>query len=91
MSQIYREGELVWAKMRGHPAWPAKVSHSTLAQNALVLMRVLQVVRPPKGQLRPPGKLWIFFYGTHEQYATVITPFCEICNLLYPQCMDDDN
>lgn len=26
MSQTYREGELVWAKMRGHPHWPAKVS-----------------------------------------------------------------
>jgi hypothetical protein len=48
MSETYREGQLVWAKMRGHPHWPAKVARS------------------PKGQSRPQGKFWIFFYGTHE-------------------------
>ena len=24
----FRDGDLVWAKMRGHPAWPAKVKYA---------------------------------------------------------------
>ena len=26
MSKTFKEKEVVWAKMRGHPHWPAKVS-----------------------------------------------------------------
>lgn len=28
---------------------------------------ILQVARPPKGEKPPSNKLYIFFYGTHEQ------------------------
>lgn len=91
MSQkTYREGEIVWAKMRGHPAWPAKVSHLQWRRSKN-MFAYIQVARPPKGALRPPGKLWIFFYGTHEQYALLITfMFCDARDLQCLQCVDDD-
>jgi hepatoma-derived growth factor len=56
--KAFKEGDLVWAKMRGHPHWPAKVE------------------RCPKGQSRPPGKLWVFFYGTHEHAWMLSAELC---------------
>lgn len=37
-STKFKEGDLVWAKMKGHPHWPAQVSRGVLGVFGVLLL-----------------------------------------------------
>ncbi|XP_065813442.1 PC4 and SFRS1 interacting protein 1a isoform X3 [Labrus bergylta] len=52
MARDWKPGDLIFAKMKGYPHWPA---------------RVYQIDEVPDGAVKPSNiKLPIFFFGTHE-------------------------
>ncbi|KAK2852218.1 hypothetical protein Q7C36_007419 [Tachysurus vachellii] len=58
MARDYKAGDLIFAKMKGYPHWPARGGEADTADD---------IDEVPDGAVKPPNaKFPIFFFGTHE-------------------------
>lgn len=57
-------GDLVFAKVRGHRFWPARVSQLPLSARSHICPQVESDC--PDGRKTPAGKYPVFFFGTYE-------------------------
>ncbi|GFS45152.1 oxidoreductase GLYR1 [Trichonephila inaurata madagascariensis] len=60
----FEMGDLVWAKMRGYPFWPAKVVSPPIVKEQV--LNSTKEIQKKKSSKPRKGQHYVFFFGSHD-------------------------